>query len=85
MTIELNCKVAAEKISENTNNIQSKIDWHALSDLVLNDYKCLSENELNEIHIPSNTIICSNTQCTLESHKNALDDYYESIITAIQT
>jgi len=49
------------------------------------DYYCASRSELSNIAVPVDCFSCSNGLCTYTAHREAVNAYYEDIVSALET
>ena len=67
------------------NSIGGNIDWSAVSEEVLFNYRVQTDTLLKNIVQPTDALSCKDCNCrpTKVDHKEALHKYYDDIMTAI--
>ena len=61
--------------------IGDNIDWSAVSEEALLNYRVQTDILLNNIVQPTDALSCKDCNCTKVDHKEALHKYYDDIMT----
>ena len=83
VAIEIDLQLAPDVEHGAANSIADNIDWSAVSEEELLNYRVQTDILLNNIVQPTDALSCKDCNCTKVDHKEALHKYYDDIMTAI--
>ena len=75
--------LAAPLLSEETNSCNSKLNWDRLKPTDLEKYCKLTDDNLSEVEIDSETHICTDLQCKNDNHKMNINNVFDGITDAM--
>ena len=75
--------LAAPLLTEETNSYNSKLNWDRLKPADIEKYCKLTDDNLSEVKIDSETHICTDLQCKNDSHKMNINNVFGGITDAM--
>ena len=83
LPVELDLSVSLQTITLPSKRKVSAVAWHRLDTNCLETFRRVMTEKLDEISVPFHSAIHGDHCCTNLDHVNAIQSYYESIVTAI--
>ena len=72
------------KLTSDNNSHTSKINWDCIPQNKLKEYCNKTSAKFDNIKVPVNAICCSNCNCTEDSHKEELEQFYNNIVNCLK-
>ena len=82
--LKLNCKVSLDKMKDETIRKSPRPKWDKATQQNKHDFLSELKGLINEIHVPDSLCHCRNVKCSIEDHKEELDDCVINLLEAIE-
>ena len=75
--------VIGENSRGGSNNIRKSQDFSKIPPQIWGKYKSLTDQYLQNLHLPANAILCKEMNCSNSSHTDVISDFYEEMISCL--